>query len=206
MFKTMTAIALSIAFAAMPAALHAMTAAVSGGIEETAVRVDQMTADACAYVYNCSNVRFVSIRGKNGQISAGSFNRTNLKAAYANNAQKAEYSDFTEKASWAETGYTDQTKHSAAFSANFIYNQIADEAYHSGMALGGDTAPAADQALVALYSAQVVHTLVKTDFYAVSGKAVQALDTSYTFFYSGGYLFDQADTAGSWTVYRQASY
>lgn len=179
---------------------YAITITVGGNVEDIAVKTDQITVDLCSYVYDCGQHNMVSLAGKANTVQPGSLDKTNLKALYAPNANRAEYSEYTEKASWAITGKSDSTAYSAAFSAQNITDQIANNSFHSQKALGGDYAPGADQSVVTLHNTQTVGTLKRIDFYEYSDRARGAVVSNDVTIFEGSYVFDKADTAIQWTI------
>jgi hypothetical protein len=177
---------------------HAITIAVGGNIEDTSLRTDQMTADTCSFVYNCSDVHFVSIQGKNGLVNAGSFDNTNLEAKYAKTALSSSYADFTEKSVWAYTGLTEETKTSKVFTSQWVNDNFVDNAYHSVKALGGEKAPEAEQSLLVENYASKVINVRKTDFYSRAGSAGAAEITNDAPVYVGGNIFENAEKSAKW--------
>jgi len=194
--KTFILTALLITF--MISAAESITITVGGNVEDIATKTDQITMDVCSYVYDCSNVRQVSLKGKNNEITQGWVSWSNLKATYANTTFSADKADTTEKASWADTAASDKTAMTSVFSAMEVVDQMSDNAYHSALALKAETAPAADQSIVTLLNTGTVSYLKKIDYYSKSDSAGTATVTNNVNVYNGSDLFPKSTTGINW--------
>jgi hypothetical protein len=180
----------------IPSTASALTITAGGNMEDRALMADQITTDICASVYICFSPRYISERGKAGLVTPGAFDIQNLQAYYANTAQKTNYAQYTETSVWADSPDSDQTQITSAFTAQSVYSQIADEAYHSPLGMGGDSAPSAAEAM-AVESANTVNQMSTTDFYSEAETSDLGNLTAHGRVYIGGAL-TYANQAVNW--------
>lgn len=180
----------------IPSTASAITITAGGNMEDRALMADQITSDICASIYFCFSQRYISERGKAGLVTAGAFDITNLQSVYANTAQAAYYAQYTETSVWADSPNSDQTQITKAFTAQSVYSNIADEAYHSPLGMGGDSAPSAAEAM-AVESANTVNQMSTTDFYSEAETSDLGNLTAHGRVYIGGAL-TYANQAVNW--------